>query len=120
MLSGLRVLLAEDNPTNQLVATQMLESLGATAAVAAVNQISVPTAEAGAIAGKGEPAEIEVEAAQVARADGELGVEGVPTNDPTGAVAGDVTIAADSLASTALARLAISSRANTQCGRWQI
>ncbi len=28
-LSGVRVLLAEDNPTNQMVATQMLESLGA-------------------------------------------------------------------------------------------
>lgn len=34
MLSGLRVLLAEDNPTNQLVATQMLESLEATVTVA--------------------------------------------------------------------------------------
>ena len=34
MLDGLRVLLAEDNPTNQLVASQMLESLGASVAVA--------------------------------------------------------------------------------------
>jgi CheY-like chemotaxis protein len=33
-LSGLRVLLAEDNPTNQLVATQMLESLGASVILA--------------------------------------------------------------------------------------
>jgi CheY-like chemotaxis protein len=33
-LSGLRVLLAEDNPTNQLVATQMLESLGASVVLA--------------------------------------------------------------------------------------
>jgi hypothetical protein len=72
----------------------------AAAAVAATNQISVPTVEAGAIAGKGEPAEIEVEAAQVARADGELGIEGIPANEPTGAAAGEVTIDADSLAST--------------------
>lgn len=34
MLDGLKVLLAEDNPTNQLVATQMLENLGASVAVA--------------------------------------------------------------------------------------
>jgi len=34
MLSGLHVLLAEDNPTNQLVASQMLESLGASVALA--------------------------------------------------------------------------------------
>lgn len=34
MLDGLKVLLAEDNPTNQLVATQMLESLGASVEVA--------------------------------------------------------------------------------------
>lgn len=33
-LAGLRVLLAEDNPTNQLVATQMLESLGASVSLA--------------------------------------------------------------------------------------
>lgn len=33
-LSGVRVLLAEDNPTNQLVATQMLETLGATVTLA--------------------------------------------------------------------------------------
>jgi CheY-like chemotaxis protein len=33
-LSGLRVMLAEDNPTNQLVASQMLESLGATVTLA--------------------------------------------------------------------------------------
>ena len=33
-LSGLRVLLAEDNPTNQLVAVQMLESLGASVILA--------------------------------------------------------------------------------------
>ncbi len=72
----------------------------AAAAVAATNQISVPTVEAGAIAGKGEPAAIEVESAQVARADGDLGVEGVPTNEPTGAAAGEVTIDVDSLTST--------------------
>ncbi|MDH3666921.1 MAG: response regulator [Paracoccaceae bacterium] len=34
MLDGLRVLLAEDNPTNQMVATQMLESLGASVTIA--------------------------------------------------------------------------------------
>jgi CheY-like chemotaxis protein len=34
VLSGLQILLAEDNPTNQLVATQMLESLGASVTVA--------------------------------------------------------------------------------------
>jgi two-component system aerobic respiration control sensor histidine kinase ArcB len=34
MLSGLRVLLAEDNPINQLVAAQMLESLGASVVLA--------------------------------------------------------------------------------------
>jgi len=34
MLSGLRVLLAEDNPINQLVASQMLESLGASVVLA--------------------------------------------------------------------------------------
>ena len=33
-LSGLLVLLAEDNPTNQLVAAQMLESLGASVILA--------------------------------------------------------------------------------------
>lgn len=33
-LSGIRLLLAEDNPTNQLVATQMLECLGATVTLA--------------------------------------------------------------------------------------
>lgn len=34
VLSGLRVLLAEDNPINQFVASQMLESLGASVVVA--------------------------------------------------------------------------------------
>ena len=34
LLSGLHVLLAEDNPTNQLVATQMLQSMGATVEIA--------------------------------------------------------------------------------------
>lgn len=34
MLSGLKILLAEDNPTNQLVASQMLESLGASVTLA--------------------------------------------------------------------------------------
>ena len=34
MLEGLHILLAEDNPANQLVASQMLESLGATVEIA--------------------------------------------------------------------------------------
>ena len=33
-LSGLHILLAEDNPINQLVASQMLESLGASVVIA--------------------------------------------------------------------------------------
>lgn len=37
-LSDLHILLAEDNPTNQMVATQMLESLGAQVSVAADGQ----------------------------------------------------------------------------------
>jgi len=47
VLSGLHVLLAEDNPTNQLVATQMLENLGATVEVAADGVEALELVEAG-------------------------------------------------------------------------
>lgn len=40
-LQGMSVLLAEDNVTNQLVATQMLENLGATVDVASDGAIAL-------------------------------------------------------------------------------
>ena len=40
-LQGMTVLLAEDNVTNQLVATQMLENLGATVDVASDGAIAL-------------------------------------------------------------------------------
>ncbi len=47
MLDGLRVLLAEDNPTNQMVATQMLESLGASVTIANDGAEALEIVEAG-------------------------------------------------------------------------
>lgn len=46
-LAGLRVLLAEDNPTNQMVATQMLETLGVEVTVAADGVEALEIFEAG-------------------------------------------------------------------------
>lgn len=46
-LDGLRILLAEDNPTNRVVAVQMLESLGATVAVAPDGTEALRLLEAG-------------------------------------------------------------------------
>lgn len=46
-LTGLRILLAEDNPTNQLVAVQMLESLGAQVTLAVDGVEAVEKARAG-------------------------------------------------------------------------
>lgn len=46
-LSGLSILLAEDNPTNQMVATQMLESLGAEVSLAADGQQALEMLESG-------------------------------------------------------------------------
>jgi PAS domain S-box-containing protein len=47
VLDGLRVLVVEDNPTNRMIATKLLESLGAEVATAADGYLGVEAAETG-------------------------------------------------------------------------
>jgi PAS domain S-box-containing protein len=47
VLEGLRLLVVEDNPTNRMIATRMLESLGAVVATAADGYLGVEAAEHG-------------------------------------------------------------------------
>jgi len=47
-LSGLNILLVEDNPTNRVIATKMLENLGATVATANDGELGVEAAAKGA------------------------------------------------------------------------
>ncbi|HZZ69391.1 MAG TPA: PAS domain S-box protein [Phenylobacterium sp.] len=47
VLDGLRVLVVEDNPTNRMIATKLLESLGAQVATAADGYLGVEAAEHG-------------------------------------------------------------------------
>jgi PAS domain S-box-containing protein len=47
VLDGLRVLVVEDNPTNRMIATKLLESLGAQVATAADGYLGVEAAETG-------------------------------------------------------------------------
>ncbi len=47
VLEGLRILVVEDNPTNRMIATKLLESLGAQVATAADGYLGVEAAETG-------------------------------------------------------------------------